>query len=146
MRDHMSRFFDAVDKLAAMEVEINGDLSIMLLYSLSSSFDNFRVAIESRDELPNVEALKVKILEEYDVRVQTPIADVTRALAARPSSKGKSNFKGNKSKERGEATSWNQSRIWCFKCRKPGHKKPDYPELNKDELTKQSGKANSVFA
>lgn len=68
VRDHMSRFFDTVDKLAAMEVEVNGDLLfIMLLYSLPSSFDNFRLAIESRDELPNVEVLKVKILEEYDV-------------------------------------------------------------------------------
>jgi len=143
VRDYMSRFFDAVDKLAAMEVEINGDLlSIMLLYSLPSSFDNFRVAIESRDELPNVEALKVKILEEHDARVQISIADVTGALAARPSSKGKSNFKRNKSKENGEATSRNQSRIWCFRCRKPGHKRPDCPELNKDESTKQSGNSN----
>jgi len=143
VRDHMSRFFDAVDKLAAMEVEINGDLlSIMLLYSLPSSFDNFRVAIESRDELPNVEALKVKILEEYDVRVQTPITDVTGALAARPSSKGQSKFKRNKSKETGEAASQNRSRVWCFRCRKPGHKRPDCPELNKNESTKQSGNSN----
>lgn len=147
VRNHMSRFFDAVDKLAPMEVEINVDLlSIMFLYSLPSSFDNFRVAIESRDELPNVEALKVKILEEYDVQVQTPIADVTGDLAAKPNSKGKSNFKRNKSKESGEVTSRIQSRIWCFRCHKPRHKKPDCPELNKDELTKQSDKTNLKFS
>lgn len=60
VRVHMAQFFDAVDKLTAMEVEINGDLlSIMLLYSLPTSYDNFRVAIESRDELPPPDALKV---------------------------------------------------------------------------------------
>jgi len=63
-------------------------------------------------------------------------------LAARPSLKGKSNFKRNKSKESGETTSQNQSRIWCFRCRKPGHKKPDCPELNKNESTKQSSNSS----
>lgn len=38
VRAHMAYFFEAVDKLAAMDVEINGDLlSIMLLYSLPAS-------------------------------------------------------------------------------------------------------------
>lgn len=62
---HITGFFDAVDKLEAMEVNINGELlAIMLLYSLPSSFDNFRCAIESRDNLPDAETLKVKILEK----------------------------------------------------------------------------------
>ena len=52
VRDHVSRFFDAVDKLSEMEVDIYPDLlSIMLLYSLPSSYENFRCAIESRDAL-----------------------------------------------------------------------------------------------
>ena len=57
MRDHVRCFFDTVDKLAEMEVDMNPDLlAILLLYSLPSSFDNFRCAIESRDELPTPEA------------------------------------------------------------------------------------------
>ncbi|KZC15202.1 hypothetical protein WN55_00969 [Dufourea novaeangliae] len=76
-REMWLKFFDCVDKLAAMEVEINKDLlSIMLLYSLPSSFENFRCAIESRDNLPDVESLKVKILEESDARKQKNDADV----------------------------------------------------------------------
>jgi hypothetical protein len=71
VREHVARFMDTVDKLQGMNIEINGDLlSIMLLYSLPSSFENFRCAIESRDSLPHVENLKVKIVEENDARNQ----------------------------------------------------------------------------
>lgn len=43
VRDHMNKFFYAVDKLSAMDVHINGDLlTIMLLYSLPPSYENFR--------------------------------------------------------------------------------------------------------
>ncbi|KAG8226904.1 hypothetical protein J437_LFUL007818 [Ladona fulva] len=39
LREHKARFFNAVDKLAAMDVDINTDLlSIMLLYSLLGSY------------------------------------------------------------------------------------------------------------
>lgn len=63
VRQHMDTFFDAVDKLATMGVEIHQDqLCIMLLYSLPQSFENFRCAIESRDVLPTPEVLKIKIL------------------------------------------------------------------------------------
>jgi hypothetical protein len=66
---HLNGFFDAVDKLGEMDVGINPDLlAIMLLYSLPSSFENFRCAIESRDELPDPETLRVKIIEENDAR------------------------------------------------------------------------------
>ena len=65
VRQHLGRFFNAVDKLGKMNLERNGDLlSIMLLYSLPASYENFRCAIETRDELPTNEVLKIKILEE----------------------------------------------------------------------------------
>ena len=66
---HTRKFFDAVDKLDEMEVDINPDLlAIMLLYSLSLSFEIFRCAIESRDELPSPEVLRIKSIEESDAR------------------------------------------------------------------------------
>jgi len=50
--DHVRKFFDTVDKLGEMDIDINPDLlTIMLLYSLPPSFENFRCAIESRDTL-----------------------------------------------------------------------------------------------
>ncbi|XP_050450961.1 uncharacterized protein LOC126851248 [Cataglyphis hispanica] len=65
VQEHIQRFFDAVDRLNEMEVEINSDLlSVMLLHSLPPSFGNFRCAIESRDTLPSPETLRIKIIEE----------------------------------------------------------------------------------
>lgn len=69
VREHVNKFFDTVDKLEEMEIQINRDsLSIMLLYSMPSNFENFRYAIESRDELPTPKTLRVKILEKYKAR------------------------------------------------------------------------------
>lgn len=86
LREHMKKFFDAVDKLNAMNVDINADLlSIMLLYSLPEGFENFRCAIESRDNLPDVEIFKVKILEENDARKQKMNANTSGAMMAGPS-------------------------------------------------------------
>lgn len=71
VREHLSKFFDVVDKLEAMDVEINKELlSIMLLYSLPSSFDNFRCVMESRDTVPTPDTLRIKITEESDARRQ----------------------------------------------------------------------------
>lgn len=69
MRDHFEKFEDIVDKLKNMEVDINGDLlSIITLYSLPANYENFRIAIESRDQLPTADELKIKILEEFEAR------------------------------------------------------------------------------
>lgn len=70
VRDHLNNFMDIVDKLADMDVKIHPDLlSIMMLYSLPASYENFRIAIESRDTLPLPEELKIKILEESEARI-----------------------------------------------------------------------------
>lgn len=42
VREHPRNFFDTVDKLAEMDIDINKDLlSVMLLYNLPKSFENF---------------------------------------------------------------------------------------------------------
>ena len=69
VRAHLERFIDAVDKLKQLELEINDELlTIMLLSSLLPEYDNFRCVIESRDELPKLEALRIKIIEETEQR------------------------------------------------------------------------------
>ena len=46
VKEHLSKFFDAVDKLSEMDVNVNDDLlAILLLYSLPPSYENFRCAI-----------------------------------------------------------------------------------------------------
>lgn len=50
---YIDNFFDVVDKLAVMEIDINEDLlTTMLLHGLPLSFENFRWAIESRNAIP----------------------------------------------------------------------------------------------
>ncbi|GBM29715.1 Fatty acyl-CoA reductase 1 [Araneus ventricosus] len=69
MSEHINEFFMLVDKLREIEIEIANDLlTILLLYSIPESYENFRIAIESRDELPSPETLKIKIIEEANAR------------------------------------------------------------------------------
>lgn len=69
IREHLNKFMDVVDKLQDMDICIHEDLlTVMMLYSLPPDYENFRVAIESRDTLPKPEELKVKILEESESR------------------------------------------------------------------------------
>lgn len=74
VKDHLNDLFDAVDKLQAMNVEINVDkLAIIILYNLPRSYDIFRCAIKSRDNLPDVDILKIKIIEESEANKSRPI-------------------------------------------------------------------------
>lgn len=67
VKDHLNGLFDAIDKLQSMNIEINGDmLAIIILYS----YDTFRCAMESRDDLPDTETLKIKIIEESEARAR----------------------------------------------------------------------------
>lgn len=62
----------------------------LLLYSIPYSYENFRVAVEFRDNLPSLEMLKIKLLEEANERgnreycIQTRseifIADIGRVI------------------------------------------------------------------
>ena len=47
-------------------------LAILLLYSLPASLENFRSAIESRDELPSPDILRIKVKEKYEARHKDP--------------------------------------------------------------------------
>jgi len=107
-----------------MDVVINSDLlAIMLLYSLPSRFENFRCAIESRDELPTLEVLKLKIIEESEARKNEIRAPVQNALAA-----GEKNHhwhRENKTKQMNNATAQNDKEtrsLRCHRCHKMGHK------------------------
>lgn len=66
---YAQQFFDVVDKINEIRVEIDSDLlSTLLLISLPSDFENFRCAIEAHDSLPFLDILCVKITKEADAR------------------------------------------------------------------------------
>lgn len=144
VREHMARFFDAVDKLMAMGVEVNGDLlSIMLLYSLPAGYDNFRVAIESRDDLPTPEALKIKILEESEVRRQADVIQAASALATNRNVRRKPRKRVPKVNNN-ETESEDSTKLRCYTCGTPGHKSPDCPDKKNKPRDKSKQVANTV--
>ena len=115
------KFYDAVDKFNAMNVEINGELlTIILLYSLPSSFANFRYAIEMRDQLPDAESLKVKIIEEYKFWKQK--VNESNAMFSKQNYK-KSMSVNNKSNVSSQLGLFPDIK---YKCNKVGHKAADY--------------------
>ena len=51
------------------DLDINLDLlAILLIYSLPASFEVFRCAIESWDDLPSLESLRIKNVEDRDAQ------------------------------------------------------------------------------
>ncbi len=128
VRDHLRKFFDIVDKLNEMEIRIDEDLlAVMLLYSLPPSFENFRYAMESRDELPKPEVLRIKIVEESDARRQDRKSNddgggafAVTHLRRKPPWKNKSEHfqKSNSQFSKTQDT----SKIRCWKCRRLGHR------------------------
>ncbi|KMQ84567.1 retrovirus-related pol polyprotein from transposon tnt 1-94, partial [Lasius niger] len=136
VREHVNKFFDTVDKLEEMEIEINKDLlSIILLYSMPSNFENFRCAIESRDELPTHETLRVKILEEYEVRRNESGSALQNAMFSMKNSQKKPKDIRKKSNE---ACSNDKSefKFRCHKCHEIGHKAAKCDKRKKEAAKK----------
>lgn len=147
IREHLSTFSDAVDKLHSMNVEINGDLlSILLLNTLPNSFENFRCAIESRDNLPDVESLKQKIIEEFDARVQ--ISNETESGAMFVKSQRRTdtskNAYGSSNNKDDIRSSVPRIKYKCNFCKKVGHKAAQCYEKRKS-LNKKVGVAEETF-
>ncbi|GAB1865899.1 Retrovirus-related pol polyprotein from transposon tnt 1-94 [Camponotus japonicus] len=126
-----------------MNIEINGDLlTIMLLYSLPDSFDNFKCAIETRDTLPDTESLKVKIIEENDARIRKSNHDESNAMYAKNNLKEKSS---NNSKAETNNVKTNKKKIVykCNYCQKKGHKESECFAKKRDKGNKSSKDQNA---
>lgn len=143
VREHLQKFFDTIDRLNEMEVEINPDLlTVMLLYSLPPSYENFRCAIESRDELPNPETRRVKIVEAFEARKKDsyePNAMYTKKRPTNYQGKRRADFNEKKGTSKvndekrdtskGDDESKREKfRYRCHCCRKIGHKSADCNE------------------
>lgn len=123
VRDHVNKFMDIVNKLNEMDITINSDLlSIMLLYSLSPSFENFRIAIESRDTLPSPDDLKIKIIEESEARSKDTIRNNEDTFYCKNKQfKTRNNFQSNGKPSKQFETNSNY-KVKCYICGKLGHK------------------------
>lgn len=106
----------------------------MLLYSLPSSYENFRCAIESRDELPSPETLRIKIIEESDAR-KNDTNTVQNAMIVNKTAHKRRNPNKNKAEP---TESKERFKFQCHQCRKFGHKTVDCKSTNKK--SKQTAK------
>ena len=113
----------SVEKLNEMDVQINNDLlAIMLLYSLPPCFENFRCAIESRDELPSPESLRVKVIEESDARKNESRGSLQNAMFAKKNRNPKTRKGAVNSDNR---VNNGEFKFRCHRCREIGHKSVD---------------------
>lgn len=124
--EYLRKYFEIVDKLSEMQVDINKDLlAILLLNSLPESYNVFRCAIESRDTLPDLETLKVKLLEESEsIRNKSNSSDTNALLVKKPNYRPK---KGNiyvkKYNNRDSEEKCNEKfKFKCHGCGEVGHK------------------------
>ena len=63
--NHLNKFFEISEKLLEINIKMQDELLvIILLSSLPKEYENFIVAIESRDSLPTICSMKTKLLEE----------------------------------------------------------------------------------
>lgn len=132
MREHLHEFLDTVDKLSEMDVVINPDqLAIMMLYSLPSSFENFKIAIASRDELLDPEILRTKIVEESDARRNTATSNQpqnTMFINKKKRYKQKENSVNKEDSKKDKTFKYK-----CFKCHGRGYKAFECPSQKADE-------------
>jgi len=128
VRDYIANFFQTSDKLREIDVNIPDDLlALMLMSSLPKSFENFRCAIESRDVLPNLETLRVKIIEEFDARKDGASDSVTKAMFAKKASErrrdviAKNECETKDVSSSAHKTKRSGAKIKCYRCGKIGH-------------------------
>lgn len=118
LRKHIADFFDAVKKLKEIGlVVIDELLAILLLYSLPDSFSMFRTAMESRDDLPSTEVLKVKIVEDFEGRRSKEIDQGAMFVKRNNANVLKKN--SNPNEHQGNIR--NSSKTVCFRCGRRGH-------------------------
>ncbi|UYV66792.1 hypothetical protein LAZ67_4002870, partial [Cordylochernes scorpioides] len=119
LKDYLSKFTSFVDNLGEIGAKVPEDLLVVLLLcSLPESYEGFRTAIETRDELPKLETLKVKIIEEDQ-----------RQREMEGTSSGEQNaFFGNPERKTTNSTkppNRKEFKFNCHYCAKKGHKAAD---------------------
>jgi len=119
MAQFVSEFQQRTDMLADAGIIVPRErLSIMLLSCLPEEFENFRVAIESRDEIPEISVIKAKLVEE-DARRGNKNNGNSEALYSRAQN---TNKRENPKKN---CNTQNKFLGKCFKCGKVGHRASD---------------------
>lgn len=136
-------------------IEIPSELqSIMLLSSLPEDYENFCVAIESRDQIPTVDLIKGQLIEEEARRqgCNTKGDGTTSALTTKKAHQSKRQTYKNRSSTRGDPEKRKKFDGECFNCGKYGRpasrclKKGDGGKASTVQKSKDHEKEDSLIA
>lgn len=121
MTQFINEFMNIAEQLEECELKLPENLlSIWLLNSLPHEYETLCIAIESREQMPTLEELRNKILEEESRRAENTREHEGGAEEALLSSRGKSYKKGTQ-----KSTTHNEQgkkfEVKCFTCGKVGH-------------------------
>lgn len=156
VQQYVCKFTAVAEKLAEIGVCLQDDLFvIMLLASLPKSFESLVVALESRDELPNLTAVKIKLIEEGERR-KTCQSEHTegsvQAFVAHANTNAKKNiFEHTKSNDSASTASTRKdnskkSNLKCYSCGKKGHFAAQCKGKDREKSSHQNVTRNGLFA
>lgn len=146
MQQHLNNFFEVSDRIIEADIKLPEDVfTIILLGSLPKEYDNFVIAIESRDELPKMDILKNKLLEE-SLRREGQSKDTDETAFVMKGTKTNKYQKNNWKKQQQQSDNHQNPRVFnnrkCFNCGKRGHFIAEcrFPKRSQDE-----NKSSSAF-
>jgi hypothetical protein len=115
MSQYVIEFTSKAEQLAETGIDIPEELlSVMLLGSLPAEFENFSVAIESRDDIPSFENLKLKLVEEE-------ARQIDRVIPSNQDCNSNSALV-TKGRRANKKTDTQKPNLKCYNCGKMGHK------------------------
>lgn len=151
IQQHVCNFTSIVDKLAETGIELQEELFvIMLLASLPKSFENYVIALETRDDLPKLSALKIKLAEEGERRKSNEPSDAEGAVQVFMTHNNKKdrnknpNVSSNNNDNTARYASRQKHNLKCYNCGRKGH----FAAQCRDKKAEGKGNAHaySVFA
>lgn len=124
MMEFVNSFVDKVEQLEDVGIKLPDELaSIIMLNSLPSEYENFCVAMESRDEIPTIDFLKTKLIEEEARRIDQ-IDNKDHDIENHALTLNNKNFNKNRrynNMKRNVIKSYKFNGK-CYTCNKMGHK------------------------
>lgn len=134
MMEYINSFVDKTEQLEDVGIHLPEELkSIILLNSLPTDYENFCVAMESRDNIPTIDFLKAKLIEEEARRIDQDDhknhSSENNALTV--------NNKGFHKNTKDTHTKYMKNNKFtgrCYKCNKIGHKSAECKSKSKRHI------------